>query len=102
MNTIRRSYAIFVESLRVLAKDKEILIFPLLSGIITILAFASMVFVGVTSGLAQQFQTWYNRALGYVVLFIWYFVSCFIVLFFNVAVIHCARIRRNRLDRSVA
>ena len=35
MTTIRRSYAIFMESLRVLAKDKEILVFPLLSGIVT-------------------------------------------------------------------
>ena len=34
MNTFRRSYAIFRESLTILAKDKEILVFPLLSGII--------------------------------------------------------------------
>src|SRR5262249_37157560 len=101
MQTIRRSYAIFVESLRVLAKDKEILIFPLLSGIITILAFATMVFAGITSGLVQRFQTG-DRVTGYVVLFIWYFVSWFIVLFFNVAVIHCASIRLKGGDPTVA
>ena len=85
----RRSYAIFVESLRVLAKDKEILIFPVLSGIITIIAFVTIVFAGHSSGLLREFQAG-NRVLGYVVLFVWYFVSWFIVLFFNVAVIACA------------
>src|SRR5262249_38974427 len=101
MSTIRRSYAIFVESLRVLSKDKEILIFPFLSGIVTIVAFVTMVFAGMTSGLLQQFQGG-NRAFGYVVLFIWYFVSWFIVLFFNVAVIECASIRLRGGDPTVA
>ena len=101
MSTLRRSYAIFVESLRILAKDKEILIFPLLSGIITIIAFATMVFAGLTGGLLKEFQAG-NRALGYVVLFVWYFVSWFIVLFFNVAVIHCAAIRLRGGDPTVA
>jgi hypothetical protein len=33
MNTIRRSYALFRESRNVLAKDKELLVFPILSGL---------------------------------------------------------------------
>ena len=101
MQTIRRSYAIFVESLRVLGKDKEILIFPLLSGIITIVAFASMVFAGVASGIVRQFQAG-DRVTGYAVLFVWYFISWFIVLFFNVAVVECASIRLKGGDPTVA
>jgi hypothetical protein len=101
MTTLRRSYAIFVESLRILGKDKEILIFPLLSGVITIVAFATMVFAGLTSGLLKEFQAG-NRVLGYVVLFVWYFVSWFIVLFFNVAVIECASIRLRGGDPTIA
>ena len=101
MQTIRRSYAIFVESLRVLSKDKEILIFPLLSGIITIVAFGSMVFAGATTGLVREFQSG-NRVMGYAVLFVWYFVSWFIVLFFNVAVVQCASIRLKGGDPTVA
>ena len=97
----RRSYAIFVESLRVLAKDKEILIFPVLSGIITIIAFVTIVFAGHSSGLLREFQAG-NRVLGYVVLFVWYFVSWFIVLFFNVAVIACASIRLRGGDPTIA
>lgn len=101
MNTIRRSYAIFRESLTVLARDKELLIFPFLSGIITIVAFATMVFAGLTSGLFEHMGG-RNNPLPYVVLFAWYFVSWFIVLFFNVAVVHCASMRLKGGDPTVA
>ena len=97
----RRSYAIFVESLRVLAKDKEILVFPLLSGMLTILAFVSVAFAGYTSGALQNLGD-RNNPMHYAVLFVWYFVSWFIVLFFNVAVIHCASIRLRGGDPTVA
>ena len=100
MTTIRRSYAIFRESLSVLSKDKEIMIFPLLSGIITIVAFLSMAFVGFTSGVLERIAD--NKPLTYGVLFIWYFVSWFIVLFFNVAVVHCASMRLRGGDPTVA
>lgn len=101
MTTIRRSYAIFRESLTILGKDKEILIFPLLSGIITILAFVTMVFAGVTTGLVERLGG-KDNPLPYVVLFVWYFVSWFIVLFFNVAVVHCASIRLRGGDPTIA
>src|ERR1700730_2676538 len=100
MGTIRRSYAIFRESLQVLAKDKEILLFPLLSGIITIIAFASIVSAGVFSGVFEHFDK--NNPMNYAVAFVWYFVSWFIVLFFNVAVIECASIRLRGGDPTIA
>lgn len=101
MKTIRRSYAIFRESLKVLSQDKELLIFPLLSGIITIVAFATMVFAGFTTGLYEQLGG-RNNPLPYVVMFVWYFVSWFIVLFFNVAVVHCASMRLKGGDPTIA
>jgi hypothetical protein len=100
MGTIRRSYAIFRESLQVLSKDKEILVFPLLSGIITIVAFASIVFAGAVSGVFQHFDK--HDPMNYAVAFVWYFISWFIVLFFNVAVIQCASIRLRGGDPTIA
>src|SRR5258708_37900904 len=91
MGTIRRSYAIFRESLQVLAKDKEILVFPLLSGIITIVAFASIVFAGSASGVFEHFDK--RDPMTYAVAFVWYFISWFIVLCFNLVLIECAGIR---------
>lgn len=106
MSTLRRSYFIFRQSLGILAKDKELLLFPLLSGIVTILAFGSMVFGGVTTGLFDHLVKTGDRSLegnvaGYAMLFVWYFVSWFIVIFFNVAVIHCAKMRLDGGDPTV-
>jgi Family of unknown function (DUF6159) len=105
--TIQRSYAIFLQSLSVLRQDKEILVFPVLSGIFTILAFAGIVFGGVVTGTFQRLAESGDRSLegnllGYGILFVWYFVNWFIVLFFNVGVVACARIRLEGGDPTVA
>ncbi len=104
---LRRSYHIFRESLSVLAKDTELLIFPLLSGIFTIIALAGMVFGGYITGFFQRWaaagdHSLQGNLLGYAALFVWYFVSWFIVLFFNVAIIHCAKIRLDGGDPTIA
>jgi hypothetical protein len=105
-STIQRSYAIFRQSLSVLRQDTEILIFPVLSGIFTILAFSGIVFGGVATGYFQRLADSGDRSLqanvlGYSVLFVWYFVNWFIVLFFNVGVVACARIRLEGGDPTV-
>jgi hypothetical protein len=106
-STIQRSYTIFRQSLSVLRQDKEILIFPLLSGIFTISAMAGLISGGVITGFFQRLLQSGNRSLeanllGYSALFVWYFVSWFIVLFFNVGVVACARIRLEGGDPTVA
>lgn len=105
VETFRRSYRIFRQSLSILSQDKEILIFPVLSGIFTILAFGTMVFGGVSTGFFERLsadRSLQSNVLGYAALFVWYFVSWFIVIFFNVAVIHCAKIRLDGGDPTVA
>lgn len=106
-STIQRSYTIFRQSLSVLRQDKEILIFPLLSGIFTIIAMAGLIFGGTVTGFFQRILESGDRSLqgnllGYAALFVWYFVSWFIVLFFNVAVVACARIRLEGGDPTTA
>jgi ABC-type multidrug transport system fused ATPase/permease subunit len=106
-STIQRSYSIFKQSLSVLRQDKEILIFPLLSGIFTIIAMVGLISGGVMSGFFQRFLNSGDRGLAnniaaYAALFVWYFVSWFIVLFFNVAVVACARIRLEGGDPTTA
>lgn len=107
IETFRRSYHIFRESLTVLAKDKELLLFPFLSGIFSIVAFVTMVFAGWTSGFFERIANAGDRSLeanvlAYAALFVWYFVSWFIVLYFNVAIIHCARMRLDGGDPTLA
>jgi hypothetical protein len=89
-------------SLRIVRKDKEILLFPFLSGLITILILASF-FLGAffTVGFEGMFSgagAW----MFYAFLIAFYFAAFFISIFFNVAVIGCATIRMNGGDPTVA
>ena len=100
MGAIGRSFAIFNQSLAVLKKDKEILLFPLLSGLFCILAFAGTVFGAWQSGLfglifddAVKGNGGQAQVLSYALIFAWYFFTWFVVVFFNVAVVACAKKR---------
>jgi hypothetical protein len=102
---IGRSYRLFKESLAVLRQDKEILVFPLLSGLVGLVAMASMTFGGWALGLFAQLAGGSGEktpVLGYVLLFVWYVVTWTITLYFNVATIACARIRLEGGDPVVA
>ena len=80
--------------------DKELLVFPLISGIACVLVMASFavplwatgyvdtVMNGEENGVSQLHQI-----IGYVVLFAYYFVNYFVIIFFNSALIACAIIR---------
>jgi hypothetical protein len=106
-DVFRRSYGIFRQSLTILSADKEILIFPVLSGIAMIFVFALMIgggfFMGVFRAILESSgQGSTSEIIGYAVLFVWYFLSWFVGLFFNVAVIHCAKIRLDGGDPTVS
>jgi hypothetical protein len=88
------------QSWRVLKLDKELLLFPLISGIACLFVMASFavplwasgyvdaVMDGNENGIGQT-----NQIIGYVVLFAYYFVNYFVIIFFNSALIACAIIR---------
>lgn len=104
-----RSFRIFSESLAILRKDKEILLFPVLSGVFCILALVGMIYGGVWTGLfGEMFKDVVSgsgreaQILGLVFVAVWYFVTWFIVIFFNVAVVACARIRLEGGDPVIA
>jgi hypothetical protein len=105
-DVFRRSYGIFRQSLAILSADKEILIFPVLSGIAMLFVFALMIGGGFVMGvfraiLESSGEGSMSEVVGYAVLFVWYFLSWFVGLFFNVAVIHCAKIRLDGGDPTV-
>jgi hypothetical protein len=86
---------------RVLMLDKELLIFPLLSGIACFLVLATFIAGAWASGVRikdpQQIEAAY-----WVGLFIYYFVNYFIIVFFNCALVACAMIRFRGGDPTVA
>lgn len=83
------------QSWRVLMQDKELLVFPLCSGIVCLLVMASFLVPALTSGYLDTLVDGNQdeRVIGYVILFLYYFVSYFVIVFFNSALIACAIIR---------
>ncbi len=95
MGRIGTGWQLVKTSLRVLRKDKELLLFPLVSGIALLLILAG--FVGgmfLTVGFGAAFggdMTW----LFAVLMVVYYIVAFFVSFFFNAAVVGAATIRLN-------
>ena len=95
MGRIGSGWALTKTSLRVLRKDKELLVFPLISGLVLILLLAG--FIGgmfVAFGFDALFggaSTW----LFVVVMAVYYILAFFVSFFFNAAVVGAATIRLN-------
>jgi hypothetical protein len=89
--TFSQSWDLVKESFNVLRKDKEIMLFPVISGITALLLLASFVaplfFLGGTENSGAFDVLWL------VWLFAYYVLSYFIVIFFNVGLVTCAHIR---------
>lgn len=91
-----RSFHLALSSWRVLWQDKQLVLFPILSGLASTLVVVSFLLPTIAlvnaGGLADP-ETgqvyWYAYVLG----FAFYFVSYFVVIFFNAALIFCALMR---------
>lgn len=94
MGRLSRGWQLTKLNFNVIGKDKEILLFPIVSGIALIIMAAS--FFGVYF-FAFGLENLNNYVLA--VFFIaFYFISAFIVVFFNVALVSCAMLRLNGGD----
>ena len=93
---IGRGWALAVQSWRVLQKDKQLLVFPLLSGLACLLVLGSFALPLWGTGYLQLIMEEEKPAedpVGYVILFAFYFVNYFVIVFFNSALVSCAIIR---------
>ena len=102
---ISNGWALARQSFDVLRLDKEMLVFPLLSGISCIFVLASfalpMWFTDAIQVLADDGKL-PNNPLAYVVVFAFYFVNYFVIVFFNAALVACAVIRFSGGDPTVS
>jgi hypothetical protein len=104
--SLHNGWQIAKQSFRVLKLDKELLLFPLLSGLACLVVMASFALPLWATG---QFQAVQNNAgqmkespLTWVVLFLFYFANYFVIVFFNSALIACAIIRFKGGDPTVS
>ena len=97
---ISKSWDLVKASARVLASDKELVIFPIISAIATFL-------VSITFFLPMAFANVADAVLGdstvivYLGLFVFYTVQYFVVFFFNTALVGAAMIRLRGGDPTV-
>lgn len=75
------------ETMHVLRMDKELLLFPVISGIVVILIIASFILPLLFAGIISESI---GPLLLVIFVFLFYFISFFVVIFFNSALIACA------------
>ncbi len=90
-------------SLAVLNAHKELIIFPVLSGLSMLLVIGSFLSVVYGAfGWAQVDTDKYSSGTIYLFLFCFYIVNYFIVVFFNMGLVHCAKLYFDGEEVSVA
>ncbi len=98
--TFSRSIDLLKNTWQVLTMDKELLLFPVMSGLVTILIVLTfilpMLFMGILGELV-----WYGPVAWLFAFFLFYFVSYAVVIFFNTGLIACATIRFSGGDPTV-
>jgi hypothetical protein len=92
--TFSRSWDITKQSFKVIKSDKEIMIFPILATIFSLIFFAVMAVPFLMANIMTELGLdKLGPFLMYVVIFIIYLGLAFISTFFNVAVVYCAKKR---------
>ena len=104
---VSRSYELMKCSWNVLRQDKELILFPILSGIASLLTVGSFIIPIVLYVLHQragevEVSDQHLAAAWYAYMFVFYVFTFFVQYYFNVAVMHCAAIRMNGGDPTVA
>ncbi|MCP4096633.1 MAG: hypothetical protein GY748_10365, partial [Planctomycetaceae bacterium] len=99
-NRLAAGWQLAKQSLNVLRLDKELLMFPILSGLACLVVTASfaapLVFSGMLENVANQEgndAAAPENLLFYGLMFLFYFATYFIIIFFNSALVACAIIR---------
>lgn len=105
MSRIRNSWALMKASANVLRLDKELMVFPILSMVATIIVSAT--FIAPAFVMGDGFET-LSRAgedgsyLGYVIGFLYYVALYTVIFFFNTALVGAAMIRLDGGDPTVS
>ena len=103
MEKFARSWELMKASWVILKEDREILLFPVISGIALIIVTASFAAPLFTSGILDRSvssEGW--DAVNLAIAFLFYFINYFVIIFFNSAIIACAIIRMNGGDPTVS
>ena len=96
-----RSWGLIKASAGVLSKDKELLVFPLLSGVCTLIVAAAFLLPAFGMGALDGLREGGMSATAYLFAFLFYLVQYFVIFFFNSALVGAAMIRLDGGDPTV-
>jgi hypothetical protein len=90
---LSNGWKLAMNSFKVLRENKQLIIFPILSGISLVLVIGTF-FTGVLAMYGWSFDALeqQNPVISYLILFAFYIVNYFIIVFFNMALVHCTRL----------
>ena len=98
--SIERSFALIKTSWNILMDDKKLLMFPVLSGIVTLIVLATFILPLILAEFVQSAIPG-GTVFFYGILVAFYFASYFVVIFFNTALISCVNARLQGKDMSI-
>jgi hypothetical protein len=96
METLSRTWELMKESFAVISEDKTLVLFPILS---------SLVLIVMDVYFLREFvriRRWTSSADAYAFMFLFYCANCFVVIFFNSALMACASLRLSGGEASLA
>jgi hypothetical protein len=90
MTRVSNGWTIATNSFKVLKENRQLVIFPILSGVSIILILASfcVAFLGFSGWQLDQVSE-PGRIMSYALFFVFYIVNYFVIVFFNMALVHC-------------
>lgn len=98
----KRSWHITKKTFEVMMHDKEILIFPILSAVFSIILFAIFIIPWLVATIVSDMLSGFGPVMIYLGIFIFYFGATFLTVFFNAGVVHIAKTRLEGGDATFA
>lgn len=95
---LRRSFRIWKQCLQVIRKDRELLLFPIMSFLLLIPVTLSFILLLASTVNFQQADGMEIKTRHYVVPFLFYLVSYTVMIFFNSGLVGCALMRLDGKD----
>ena len=92
---LSNGWQIALNSFSVLKENRQLILFPILSGISMILVISSFVVALIASGRwgwDTDNVREYGTVTNYLIVFFYYVVNYFIIVFFNTALVHCTHL----------
>jgi hypothetical protein len=101
MERISRSWGLVKASWSVLRADKELIVYPVVSIVLTVLVMAVFALPMFAAGSFGRFSNQQSNIVDYVLVFLFYLATYTVVIFCNAALVAAANIRLNGGDPTV-